>query len=114
MNDSDSRIPKEQFSEVFALAARLQAQHEQSYSLNELTEIGQQAHLKPEFVEQAVQQLQVKQSQAQTWRQRLKAGIMSVGIVTAFWGILIAHSSLAQGGCGSMMSRASQSLDQAR
>ncbi|BAU15808.1 LemA family protein (plasmid) [Leptolyngbya sp. NIES-3755] len=114
MNDPDARISKEQFPEVFALAARLQAQHEQSYSLTELTQIGQQAHLKPEFIEQAVQQLQAKQSQAQTWRQMLKAGIMSVGIVTAFWGILIAHTSLAQTGCGSMMSRSIQSLNQTR
>jgi len=51
MNDPQTRIPKEIVPEVFALAARLQAQKQQSYSLAELTQIAAEADIPPEFIQ---------------------------------------------------------------
>ena len=58
MNKLEQRIPQEQTSEIFALAAELQAKHEQSYFVAELVKIGAEAHILPEFIEQAAKQIQ--------------------------------------------------------
>lgn len=65
MNQSERRISQKMASEVFALAAELQAQHEQTYSLAELMEIGSEAHISPEFIKQALRQIQERNIQAQ-------------------------------------------------
>lgn len=113
MKDSETRIPKEIVPEVFALAARLQVQLQQSYSLAELTQIGAEANIPPEFIQEAIQQIQTKQTQAHEWQQKLKVGLISAGVGIALWGLWVGKP-LAQGHCTSMMSRIGNQNSQSR
>jgi uncharacterized protein YjbI with pentapeptide repeats len=63
MNRPEVRIPEDRAQEVFALAAQLYAQHEQSYSAQELMEAGTEAKIPPEFIQQALDRLQLQQVQ---------------------------------------------------
>lgn len=103
MKNLDPQISPEQFPEVFALAARLQAQQQQHYSLSELTQIGAEANIQPEFIQQAVQQIQAKQIQARQWQQRLTAGLIGFGIVLGFGAVSAGYVPFVKGHCGSMM-----------
>jgi hypothetical protein len=103
MSDLDPQIPPEQFPEVFALAARLQMQQQQHYSLSELTQIGAEVNIKPEFIQQAVQQIQAKQTRTRHWRQGLKAGLIGLGVVLSFGALSAGYVPLVKGHCGSMM-----------
>jgi len=103
MNDLDPQISPEQFPEVFALAARLQAQQQQHYSLSELTKIGAEVNIQPEFVQQAVKQIQAKQTRTRRWQQGLKVGLISLGVVLGFGALSAGYVPLIKGHCGSMM-----------
>lgn len=103
MNDLEPQISPEQFPEVFALAARLQAQQQQGYSLSELTQIGAEANIQPEFIQQAVQQIQAKQTQTHQWQQRLSVGLISLSIALGFGALSAGYMPLVKGQCGSMM-----------
>jgi hypothetical protein len=61
---SEYRIPEDQAQEVFNRAAQLYAQHNQSYSVKELMEAGSEARIPPEFIQQAIEELQIQQSSA--------------------------------------------------
>lgn len=52
------RVSANLVPEVLALAARLQAQQQSAYSLDELVEAGAEANIEPEYIRQAVQQIQ--------------------------------------------------------
>lgn len=96
MNDSKPQISSEQLPEVFALVARLQEQQEH-YSLSELTQIVAEAKIQPEFIHQAVQQIQstqVKQSQTRRWQQSLKVGLISFGVVLGL-GVSAGYAAVA-------------------
>jgi uncharacterized protein YjbI with pentapeptide repeats len=60
MNYPHDRIPEEKTQEVFTLAATLYAKHNQSYSVKELMEAGAEAKIPPEFIQQAVEQIQLE------------------------------------------------------
>lgn len=64
MNPSEFRLPEDKAEEVFTLAAKLYAQHSQSYSAEELIAAGTEAKIPPEFVEQAIAQIQLRESSA--------------------------------------------------
>ncbi|MBV8886503.1 MAG: hypothetical protein JO235_21255 [Chroococcidiopsidaceae cyanobacterium CP_BM_RX_35] len=76
MNNSDFRIPKDIAPDVFALASRLHNQN-QGYSLAELMQAGAEAHIPPELIRQALQQIQQAQIQARERQQRLKLVLTS-------------------------------------
>lgn len=103
MNDSETRIPKEIVPEVFALAARLQSAQQQSYSLAELTQIGSEANIPPEFIQRAIQQIQAKQTQDRERQQKLKVGLITAAVVIASWGFWTEKLPLAQGHCASIL-----------
>lgn len=103
MNDLDPQISPEQFPEVFALAARLQAQQQQQYSLSELTQIGAEANIEPKFIQQAVEQIQAQQTRTRQWQQGLKAGLISLGVVLGFGALSAGYVPFVKGHCGSMM-----------
>lgn len=86
MKNSEPRIPKEIVPEVFALAARLQEQKQQSYSLEELTQIGSEVKISPEFIQMAVQEIQAKQIHRKEQRQNLKEILLGMGVVFALLG----------------------------
>lgn len=65
MNRPEDRIPEEKTQEVFALAAQLYAQHNQSYSVQELMDAGAEAKIPPEFIQQAVEQIQLQRVSTQ-------------------------------------------------
>lgn len=62
MNRPELRIPEDKAEEVFTLAAQLYAQHNQSYSVKELMDAGVEAKIPPEFIQQAIDQIQLQQS----------------------------------------------------
>ena len=64
INPSDLRISADLAPEVLALAARLQAEQQSSYSLEELVDTGAEANIGPEYICQAAQQIQSQQIQA--------------------------------------------------
>jgi LemA protein len=66
-------IPEDQASQVFDLAARLYNQHNDSYTLDDLTQAGAEVDIPPEFIEAALAQLQAKAATAQQQRQRVQA-----------------------------------------
>lgn len=82
MNRPEYRIPEEKTQEVFTLAAQLYAKHNQSYSVAELMEAGAEAKIPPEFIQQAIDQLQIEHSPAQTpATQRSKALVgLAIGL----------------------------------
>ncbi len=87
MNNQEPQISEEIAPEVFALASRLYAQKNQDYSLAELMQAGAEAQIPPEFVQQAVQEIQAKRKQAAVRLQRLKLALASVGVVLTLWEI---------------------------
>lgn len=103
MHESEPQISPEQFPEVFALAARLQAQQQQRYSLSELTQIGAEANIQPEFIHQAVQQIQAEQTQTYQWQQGLKAGLIGLSVALGFGMLSAGYVPFVKGHCGSMM-----------
>lgn len=62
MNRPEDRIPQDKTQEVFTLAAQLYAQHSQSYSVQELMAAGSEVNIPPEFVQQAIAQIQLQRS----------------------------------------------------
>jgi BTB/POZ domain-containing protein KCTD9 len=72
MSRLHDRIPEDQAQEVFTLAAQLYAQHNQSYSVHELMEAGAEAKIPPEFVQQAIDQLQITPVQQSALTDRTK------------------------------------------
>ncbi len=108
MNDSEPRISPELLPEVFALASRLQAEHDQTYSLPDLIQIGTEANIAPEFIQQAVQQIQAQQQHIRDRRRKLKVGVLTTGAALALWSIWSGTIPLAQGNCSSMMKRTQQ------
>lgn len=111
MDNQARKVPEEQVPEVLALAARLQAQQKQSYSLEELVQAGAEANIAPEFIQQAVQQLESqpppspKPAQplkgiAQDFRRRIAVAASIVLVPLVLWA---AAGSMA-GGCHSRIS----------
>lgn len=80
-------ISEQMTPEVFALASRLYAQKNQEYSLTELMQAGIEAQIPPEFIQQAVQQIQAKQFQARERQKQLKLFLISIGAVITLWGV---------------------------
>lgn len=62
---SEYRIPEDKAQDVFTRAAQLYAQHNQSYSVKELMEAGAEAKIPPEFIQQAIEDLQIQHSPTQ-------------------------------------------------
>ncbi|MCA1991171.1 MAG: pentapeptide repeat-containing protein [Coleofasciculus sp. S288] len=74
------RIPEDKAQEVFTLAAQLYAQHNQSYSVKELMEAGAGAKIPPEFIQQAIDQLQLEKSSTQKLTKQSKARWIGLAI----------------------------------
>ncbi|NJO62446.1 MAG: hypothetical protein HC836_30735 [Richelia sp. RM2_1_2] len=62
MNNPEYRVKRELAPEVFQLAAELYAQKEEQYSLEELILIGKEAEIPAEFIQQAVDVIQSRQT----------------------------------------------------
>ncbi len=80
MSRPEYRIPEEKTQEVFTLAAQLYAQHNSSYSVKELMEAGAEAKIPPEFIQQAIDQLQLQKSSTQQISKRSKAPLIGLAI----------------------------------
>lgn len=81
MSLSEHRIPEDKTQEVFTLAAQLYAQHNQSYSVKELMEAGTEAKIPPEFIQQAIEELQLQWSPTTpSVTKRSKALLLSLAI----------------------------------
>lgn len=64
MSHQEPQIPETMAPEVFAVAARLYAEKNQSYYPAELMQAGAEAKIPPEFIQQAIAQVQSQQIQA--------------------------------------------------
>ncbi|MBF2017851.1 MAG: hypothetical protein IGS23_22175 [Rivularia sp. T60_A2020_040] len=62
MNNPEYRVKRELAPEVFQLASELYAQKQQEYSLEELISIGKEAEIPAEFIQQAVDVIQSRQT----------------------------------------------------
>ena len=80
MSRPEYRIPEEKTQEVFTLAAQLYAQHNQSYSVNELIEAGAEAKIPPEFIQQAIDQLQLEHSPSQPLAAKRSKALIGLAI----------------------------------
>lgn len=106
MNRPEFRIPEEKTQEVFTLAAQLYAKHNQSYTVLELMEAGAEAKIPPEFIQQAIDQLQIEHSLAQppaTQRSKALVGLaiglpLLAAIAVAGWLIARNAATTAQTG----------------
>ena len=102
MNKPQPRISQEHTDEIFALAAELQTKQEQSYSLAELKKIGAEAHISPEFIEQATKQIQRKKQRESRLELILEslsnvvAVMMLLSFFTGFIGLPNGHCSLTK------------------
>lgn len=92
---AEQRIPEELAPEVFKRAAELYAEHNQTYTLDQLTQAGEEVQIPPEFVKAALRQIEQQQAetQKQQARQRqiqrnVQIGAIAVGAVLVGWGIL--------------------------
>lgn len=85
MNNEDSRIPEKIAPQIFALASRLYAAENQGYSLTQLIEAGREAQIPPEYVQQALQQLQAKQIKKSHRQNKVKLALLSAGAAIAIW-----------------------------
>nr|WP_278003571.1 hypothetical protein [Nodosilinea sp. TSF1-S3] len=101
INPSDLRISADLAPEVLALAARLQAEQQSSYSLEELVEAGAEANIEPEYIRQAAQQIQSQQIQATSrpasFSWLAKGGAMAAVIVVALFGTTLIGGSAGIG-----------------
>jgi LemA protein len=89
------RIPDEKAAEVFELAARLYAQHDQSYSVDDLVRAGSEAQIPQEFIQEALQQIQAREIQQQQVRQRrrqLQIVAIALGVIIIGWSALTYNS----------------------
>lgn len=59
------KIPAEKIPEIFDRAARLYAEKNQSYSVEEIIQAGLEARIPPEYIQKALAQVQVQQSYKQ-------------------------------------------------
>lgn len=87
MSNLEPKIPEELTSEVFALASRFYAQQSQEYSLKELEQAGLEAQIPPEFIRQAVQELQIREIKTRAQQQKLKIFSISLGAALSLWSI---------------------------
>ncbi|MBE9156452.1 hypothetical protein IQ265_06360 [Nodosilinea sp. LEGE 06152] len=98
---SDLRISADLAPEVLALAARLQAEQQSSYSLEELVEAGAEANIGPEHIRQAAQQIQAQQIQAtsrsDSFSWLAKGGAMAAAIAIALFGMTLIGGSAGMG-----------------
>jgi LemA protein len=94
MNDKEIRIPEEMASEVLELASRYYADYTQSFAESELVAAGKEVRIPSEFIQKAIQEVQVQrrqkleqQRQAKQQSQRLLS--IGVGILAAIaiWGM---------------------------
>lgn len=113
MNNSDPRIPEAIAPKVFARAAHLYAQAGQGYSLEELIQAGAAANIPPEFIRQAVQQVQAEQAKTRKRSEMLKQVAIAGGIVLMFLGWRVLPGSAAFG-CHAPISRIDSQTTQSR
>lgn len=93
MSKLQRRIPQEHTSEIFALAAELQAKHDQSYSVEELVKIGAEAHISPEFIEQAVKRIQEQKRRA-VLRETIIDHVTNLGVIVVLFSFLTGFAGL--------------------
>ncbi|PSO77925.1 MAG: hypothetical protein BRC44_12270 [Cyanobacteria bacterium QS_4_48_99] len=114
MTYPEPRIPAESAPEVFALASRLYAQQKGTYSLSELIEAGAEAKIPPEYIQQAVQQIQTQQNQTRKRSETLKGVAISAGVAVTLLGLLTFLGESMASGCHSTMSMTGSQTTQSR
>jgi LemA protein len=87
MSSLEPKIPEKLTPEVFTIASRLYAQASQEYSLAQLKQAGLEAQIPPEFIQQAVQEIQTQKIQTRKQRQKLKIVSLSLGVALSIWSI---------------------------
>lgn len=102
MDYSNARIPEEIASEVLEVASRMYAEANNSYSVQDLQQAGQEVSIPPELIEKAIQEVQAKhrreqleQQQARHQQQILTRISIGITAILLLWGILI-YNSLTQ------------------
>ena len=94
MNNPDPKVPEKIAPRVFALASHLYTVENQAYSLAELIEAGGEAQIPPQFMRQALQQIQAEQLKQSHRQNKLKVALISTGAAMPFVGSLRDHRTL--------------------
>lgn len=103
MKDSNTNIPEGLAPEVLEIASKLYHEASNSYSLAELQEAGAEVSIPPEFIEQAIAQVEKNQQQeaiahqqAEKLKSRLTYGGMVLGAFIILWSIFTYNSISAR------------------
>ena len=98
MSQPQSRIPETMVADILGEAARLHGETHKGYTLTDLENICQEAHIPAHLVKQAhqnLEQLQIqRRSQRQQWRQR----VGQLGLQGIRWGMVLILPTLAIAG----------------
>ncbi len=86
MEKSDIHIPEKLVPRVFEIASQLHAQKNQKYSLQELLEAGAEADIPPEFIQQALQEIETKKIQSLDQKRRVSLTLIGVILSLLLWG----------------------------
>jgi hypothetical protein len=78
MNRPEDRIPEEKTQEVFALAAQLYAQHNQSYSVQELMDAGAEAKYRQSLFNRQLSRFNYSEYQLSNLCQRIRRSALSL------------------------------------
>jgi LemA protein len=85
MEKSDIHIPEKLVPRVFGIASQLYAQKNQEYSLQELVEAGAEANIPPEFIQQALQEIETKHVQSVEQKRKVSLILTGVAILLLLW-----------------------------
>jgi uncharacterized protein YjbI with pentapeptide repeats len=72
MMNNQTKIPAEKIPEIFENAARLYAEKNQSYSVEEVIQAGIEARIPPEYIQKAIAQIQAQQNSKQLRKLQLR------------------------------------------
>ncbi|MFP5270851.1 LemA family protein [Coleofasciculus sp.] len=87
MNKLNGGIPEEIVPEVLEIASRNYANNSQAYSASELIQAGSEAQIPAEFIQQAIQEVRLRQKRRQKQRKILATIGASILAVSAIWSI---------------------------
>lgn len=90
MNNLENRLCEPKAWEVVKLAAKYYTKQSQNYTVSELMQVGTEAQIPDQFIQQAIHDIKVQQQQKleqqkrikQQWRVSLNVSLAIAGIIT--------------------------------
>lgn len=89
MSKQNSRIPDSMVADILGEAARLHAETTKGYSLADLEKICEEAHIPPQLVKKALQNIEEKQFRQNSQRQQLQKYLKAQAKKGIIWGLAL-------------------------